>query len=207
MSCEEHQKVSLNISEPLQPEKISDSNNPEASVCTNILSQTCQHEGQGECNNNTSMGEYLGNSASQESQQETSTSSQTSRQSVNTMQNEFQKETQSRGSMIYFIYSKGSQVQMHKTSDTPVSVSALQNNCGALKIESVSTSITSSSSSGASYCNASNLMSSQEPQICPSAVHSNSAEPKLFYLGNSYLEHEDSNSSSDDEQKLVIELE
>lgn len=210
MSCEEHQtsaQVSLNISEPLQYEKFSESNNPEASVCTNILSQTCQHEGQGECNNNTSMGEYLGNSPSREmSQQETSSliSSQTSRQSV---QNEFQKETQTRGSMSYWIYSKGSQVQMHKTSGTPVSASVLQNNCGASKIESVSTSITSSSSAGPSYCNASNQMPSQEPQICPPAIHSNSTEPKLFYLGNSYLEHEDSNSSSDDEQKLVIELE
>lgn len=102
---------------------------------------------------------------------------------------------------------KGSQVQMHKTSGTTVSASVLQNNCGASKIESVSTSITSSSSAGPSHCNASNQMSSQEPQICPPAIHSNSTEPKLFYSGNSYLEHEDSNSSSDDEQKLVIELE
>lgn len=201
--------MSLNISEPLQHEKFSDSNNPEAYICTNILSQTCQHEGQGECTNNTSMGEYLGNSPCREtSQQETSSlsSSQTSRQSVNTMQNEFQKETQTRGSMSYWIYSKGSQVQMHKTSGAPVSASVLESNCGASKIESVSTSITSSSSAGPSHCNASNQMSSQEPQICPPAIHSNSTEPKLFYLANSYLEHEDSNSSSDDEQKLVIEL-
>ncbi|XDV52208.1 hypothetical protein PO909_020958 [Leuciscus waleckii] len=210
---EKHQtsaQVSLNISEPLQHEKFSDSNNPEASVCTNILSQTCQLEGQGECTNNTSMGGYLENSQCREmSQQETSSlsSSQTSRQPVNTMQNEFQKETQTRSSMSYWIYSKGSQVQMHKTSGTPVSASVLQNNCDASKIESVSTSITSSSSAGPSHCNASNQMSSQEPQICPPAIHSNSTEPKLFYLGNSYLEHEDSSSSSDDEQKLVIELE
>ncbi|XP_077060647.1 zinc finger protein 831 [Siphateles boraxobius] len=213
MSSEEHQtstQVSVNTSEPLQHEKFSDSNNPEASVCTNILSQTCQHEGQGECNNNTSMGEYLGNSPSREtSQQETSSlsSSQTSRQSVNTMQNEFQKETQARVSMSYWIYSKGSEVQLHKTSGTPVSASVLQNNCGASKIESVSTSITLSSSAGPSYCNASSQMSSQEPQIRPPAIHGNSIEPKLFYLGNSFMEHEDSNSSSDDEQKLVIELE
>ncbi|KAK7128246.1 hypothetical protein R3I93_020754 [Phoxinus phoxinus] len=205
---EEHQtsaQVSLNISEPLQHEQFSDSNNPEASVCTNILSQTCQHEGQGECNNNnTSMGEYLENSASRETSPQETSSLSSGQTSVNTMQNEFLKETQTRGSTSYWIYSKGSQVQMHKTSGTPVSASVLQHNCGASKIESVSTSITSSSSAGPSYCNALN----QEPQICPPAIHSNPTEPKPLYLcNNSYLEDEDSNSSSDDEQKLVIELE
>lgn len=221
-SAPAHQEVSLNISEPLQHEQFRDSNNPDASVCKNILSQTCQHEGQGECNTNTkkdSMGEYLGNSSSRETiQQETSSltvaknSSQTSGHllvqplSVNTMQNEFQKEMQTRGSMSYWIYSKGTQVQMHssqhKTNGTTVLASVSQSNCDASKIE------TSSSSAGPSSCNVSNQISSQELQICPLAIHSNSTEPKLFYLGNnSYMEHEDSNSSSDDEQKLVIELE
>ncbi|XP_051769284.1 zinc finger protein 831 isoform X3 [Ctenopharyngodon idella] len=227
-SAQAHQEVSFNISEPLQHEQFRDSNNPDASVCTNILSQTCQHEGQGECNTNTrkdSMGEYLGNSSSRETiQHETSSltvaknSNHTSGHllvhplSVNTMQNEFQKEMQTRGSMSYWIYSKSTQVQMHssqhKTSGTTVLASISQNNCGASKIETANTSITSSSSAGPSSCNASNQISSQELQICPPAIHSNSTEPKLFYLGNnSYMEHEDSNSSSDDEQKLVIELE
>lgn len=225
-SAQAHQEVSLNISEPLQNEQFRDSNNPDASVCTNMLSQTCQHESQGECNTSTrkdSMGEYLWNSSSRETiQQETCSltvaknSSQTSGHllvqplSVNTMQNEFQKEMQTRGSMSYWIYSKGTQVQMHssqhKTSGTTVLASISQNNCGASKIETANTSITSSA--GPSSCNASNQISSQELQICPPAIQSNSTEPKLFYLGNnSYTEHEDSNSSSDDEQKLVIELE
>lgn len=210
-----HQEVSLNISEPLQHEQFRDSNNPEA--------QTCQHEGQGECNTNTrkdSMGEYLGSCSSRETSSLTvaKNSSQTSEHllshplSENTTQNELPKETQTRASMSYWIYSKGTQVQTHssqvKTSGTTVSVSVLQNNCGASKTETVNTSITSSVSAGPSCCNASNQMSDQESQMCPPAIHSNSAEPKLCYLGNnSYMEHDDSNSSSDDEQKLVIELE
>ncbi|XP_067287681.1 zinc finger protein 831 [Pseudorasbora parva] len=224
MSCEEqqtsaqgHRDVSLNISYPLQQEKFRDSNNPEASVGTSIPSQTRQNESQGEYDNNTSVAEYLENSPSREtSQQETSSlsaaekSHQTSRHplSVNTMQNEFQKETQTN----YWVYSKGTHVQLHtsqhKASGTTVSASVLQKNSGELKIETVNTSITSSSSAGSSSLNASNQISGQELQICPPGIHSNSTEPKLFYAGNnSYLEHEDSNSSSDDEQKLVIELE
>ncbi|XP_016396959.1 uncharacterized protein LOC107730612 [Sinocyclocheilus rhinocerous] len=230
-SCEEHQtstqahphfsrEVSLNISEPLQHEKFGVSNNPEASVCTNIVSQTFQHQGQGECSNTRkdSTGEYLGNSPSQEtSQKETSSpkySNQTCRHllvhplKVNTTQNEFQKETQPRGPMSYWIYSKDNQVQTskHKMSGTIVSASVLQNNCGASKTKIVNARIASPCSAGPSSCNASHQMSSQELhtyQICPPAIHSNPT-----YLGiSSYLEHEDSNSSSDDEQKLVIELE
>ncbi|XP_016297531.1 uncharacterized protein LOC107654793 isoform X2 [Sinocyclocheilus anshuiensis] len=231
-SCEDHQtsaqahphfsrEVSLNISEPLKHEKFGVSNKPEASVCTNILSQTCQHQGQGKCNNTTrkdSIGEYLVNSPSQETSQKETSSPKYSNQTcshllvhpvkVNTTQNEFQKKTQTKGAMSYWIYSKGNQVQTskHKMSGTTLSASVLQNNCGASKIKMVDASIASSSSAGASSCNASHQMSSQElhtHQICPPAIHSNPT-----YLGNnSYLEHEDSNSSSDDEQKLVIELE
>uniref|UniRef100_A0A9R1SHA4 C2H2-type domain-containing protein n=2 Tax=Cyprinus carpio TaxID=7962 RepID=A0A9R1SHA4_CYPCA len=230
-SCEEHQtfaqaqqhvsrEVSLNISEPLQHEKIGVLNNPEASVCTNNVSQTFQHQGQGECSNTgkDSMGEYLGNSPSQEtSQKETSSPkyyNPTCRPllvhplKVNTMQNEFQKETQSRGPMSYWIYSKDNQVQTskHKMSGTIVSASILQNNGGASKTKIINASIASSCNAGPSSCNASHQMSSQKlhtHQICPPAIHSNPT-----YLGiSSYLEHEDSNSSSDDEQKLVIELE
>ncbi|XP_016385715.1 uncharacterized protein LOC107721997 [Sinocyclocheilus rhinocerous] len=231
-SCEDHQtsaqthphfsrEVSLNISELLKHEKFGVSNNPEASVCTNILSQTCQHQGQGKCNNTTrkdSIGEYLVNSPSQETSQKETSSPKYSNQTCshllvhpvkeNTTQNEFQKETQTKGTMSYWIYSKGNQVQTskHKMSGTTLSASVLQNNCGASKTKMVDASIASSSSAGASSCNASHQMSSQElhtHQICPPAIHSNPT-----YLGNnSYLEHEDSNSSSDDEQKLVIELE
>ncbi|XP_042621801.1 uncharacterized protein LOC109095491 isoform X1 [Cyprinus carpio] len=226
-SCEEHQtsaqahphfsrEVSLNISEPLKHE----TNKPKASVCTKNLSQTCQHQGQGECNNTTrkdSICEYLVNSPQDTSQKETSSpkySNQTCSHllvhpvKVNTTQNEFQKETQTRGAMSYWIYSKGNQVQTskHKMGGTTLSASVLQNNCGSSKNKMVDASIASSSSAGPSSCNPSHQMSSQEfhtHQICPPAMHSNPT-----YLGNnSYLEHEDSNSSSDDEQKLVIELE
>lgn len=187
-------------------------NNPEASVCTNIISQTFQHQGQGECNNTRkdSMGKYLGNSPSQEtSQKETSSPKYLVHPlKVNTKQNELKKETHPRGPMSYWIYSKDNQVQTskHKMSGTTVSASVLQNISGASKTKTVNASIASSCSAGPSSCNASHQMSIQElhtHQICPPAIHSNPT-----YLGSSsYLEHEDSNSSSDDEQKLVIELE
>lgn len=164
------------------------------------------------------MGEYLENSPSQEiSQKETSSpkySNQTCRHilvhplKVNTMQNEFQKETHPRGPMSYWIYSKDNQVQTskHKMSGTTVSASVLHDNSGASKTQTINASIASSCSAGPSSCDASHQMSIQElhaHQICPPAIHSNPT-----YLGSSsYLEHEDSNSSSDDEQKLVIELE
>ncbi|XP_026076567.1 zinc finger protein 831 [Carassius auratus] len=231
-SCEEHQKsaqahphfsqeVSLNISEPLKHDKFGVSNKPEASVCTKIISQTCQHQAQGECNNTTrkdSIGEHLVNSPSQETSQKETSSPKYSNQTcnhllmhpvkVNTTQNEFQKETQTKGAMNYLIYSKGNQVQTSKDkmTGTTLSASVLQHNCGDSKTNMADASISSLSSAGPSSCNGSHQMSSQEchtHQICPPAMHSNPT-----YVGNnSYLEHEDSNSSSDDEQKLVIELE
>ncbi|XP_043108468.1 zinc finger protein 831 [Puntigrus tetrazona] len=215
--CEKHQtsaqaqarEVSLSVSGPVQHD------NTEASVCTNMVSQDFQHQGQEESNNNRkdSIGDFLENSPSQKASQNTSSlpkyTNETCRHllvhplKVNTMQNEFQKETQQRGAMSYWIYSKENQVQTskHEMSGATVSTSILQNNCGASKSKTVNASIASSCSAGPS----SHQMSIQElhsPQICPPAIHSNPT-----YLGiGSYLEHEDSNSSSDDEQKLVIEL-
>ncbi|XP_059393910.1 uncharacterized protein LOC132126582 [Carassius carassius] len=214
-SCEKHQtsaqahphfsrEMFLNISEPVQHEKSGVMNNPEASFCTNIVSQNFQHQAQGECSNTRkdSMGEGLGNSPSQEtSQKETSSPKYTT-------QNEFQKETQPKSPMSYWSFSKDNQEQTSKCkmSGTLVSASILQHDSGASKTEIVNASIASSCNAGPSSCNASHQMSSQElhtHQISPPAIHSNPT-----YLGNSnYLEHEDSNTSSDDEQKLVIELE
>ncbi len=214
------QEVSLNISEPFQHDIFGAPNNPEASVCTNIVSQTLQHQVQGECSNTRkdSMGEYLGNSPSQETSQKKTSSPKYSNQTcrhilvhplkVYTMPNEFKKETRPRGPMSYCIDSKDNQVQTskHKMSCTTESPSVLQNNSGASKTKTINASIALSCRAGPSSCNASHQMSIQElhtHQICPPAIHSNPT-----YLGSSsYLEHEDSNSSSDDEQKLVIELE
>ncbi|XP_073682071.1 zinc finger protein 831 [Garra rufa] len=220
-TCEEHQTSTqahprFSLEESFLHEKSGVSNNPEVSVCANNISQICQHQGQLECDNTTrkdSMCEYFGSSPSQETSQQEISSQHFSNQickyllvqplKVNTIQNEFQKETQTRGPMSYWIYSKGNQVQTSKHKVSGTSVSA---NCGSLKTESVNASITSSSSAKSSSCNASHQMSSQElhtHQICPPAIQSN----PTYSGNNSYLEHEDSNSSSDDEQKLVIELE
>ncbi|XP_051967391.1 zinc finger protein 831 [Xyrauchen texanus] len=137
--------------------------------------------------------------------------------SVNAMQMEVQKETQTRSAKTHWTYSKATQAQVlsqqHKTiSQQTVSASVSQNHCCASRTELVNTSIMSSSSVlYKSHSNAPQQTFSQVPhtnQICSPATHSNSTESKLCYSGNnSYLEHEDSNSSSDDEQKLVIELE
>ncbi|XP_051532106.1 zinc finger protein 831 [Myxocyprinus asiaticus] len=129
--------------------------------------------------------------------------------SVNAMQMEVQKEPQTRSAKTHWTYSKATQAQVlsqqHKTISKTVSASVS-------RTELVNTNIMSSSSvSCKSHSNAPQQTFSQVPhtnQICSPSTHSNSTESKLFYSGNkSYLEHEDSNSSSDDEQKLVIELE
>ncbi|XP_056324753.1 zinc finger protein 831 [Danio aesculapii] len=207
------QEVSFNVSQSLHHEKL----HPETSVCTDLIPPNCQSKGENSSRTD-SMGEYLGNSPSPESDQREMSSLNMARCSnqtcrhlalANTTQSEYQKETQARGATSYWIYSKGTHVQMHKTSSTSASVH--QNNCAVSNTETVNASAPPSSSDGSRSRKESLQMTIQEAQthqMCAPATHSSSSEPKQLYLGSSsYLELEDSNSSSDDEQKLVIELE
>ncbi|XP_073771559.1 zinc finger protein 831 isoform X2 [Danio rerio] len=201
------QEVSFNFSQSLHHEKL----NPETSFCTDITPPNCRSK----CENSSrtdDMGEYLGNSPSPETDQRDMSSLNTAKRSnqtcrrsalANTTQSEFQKETQARGAMSYWIYSKRTQV--HKTSSTSASV--LQNNCAVSNTETDNASVTPPSSDGSR--SQMTVQEAQTHQMCAPVTHSSSTESKQLYLGSSssYLELEDGNSSSDDEQKLVIELE
>lgn len=133
---------------------------------------------------------------------------------VNGKQKEIQKETQTRNNMTLWTYGTQTQVisPQNKQNSAIISGSVWQNHGSASVTEVVSTSTTPAS------CVA--LMSFNSPHKTYNQItHTNQTGSlptvsnshtnfKLMYSGNSsYLEHEDSNSSSDDEQKLVIELE
>ncbi|KAI7795346.1 zinc finger protein 831 [Triplophysa rosa] len=219
--------VSLNISNPTQHDKFNVPNNPAPSVC-NIPSQTCQPQGQEGCYNYTrrdSEDGVFGKGTSPEtSQRETASpgyalvspspglgvagfANQTCRHPLECpiLVNANQKETLTRNVMTHWTCAKGTEVQVispqNKLNSMTVSGSVLQHHCSASTTEAVNTSTTSSSCAG--------LMHSNPPHKTYNQITSNSqTDSKLFNsASNSYLEHEDSNSSSDDEQKLVIELE
>lgn len=228
--------MSLNISNPTQHDKFNVPNNPAPSVC-NIPSQTCQAQGQEGCNNYTSRDSQdgvFGKGISQETSQREAASpgyalvspspglavvgfaNQTCRHQLvcPILGNANQKEILTRNVMTHWTCSKDTEAQVispqNKLNSTTVSGSVLQNHCSASATEVVNTSMTSSSCAGLMRSSAPYKTYSQIPnQKHSRATLSNSqTDSKLFYsASNSYLEHEDSNSSSDDEQKLVIELE
>ncbi|KAA0708055.1 Zinc finger protein 831 [Triplophysa tibetana] len=223
--------VSLNISNPTQHDKFSVPNNPAPSVC-NIPSQTCQPQGQEGCYNYTrrdSEDGVFGKGTSLEiaspgcalvspSPGVAGFANQTSRHplvrpiSVNTNQ----METLTRNVMTHWTGAKGTEVAgispQNKLNTTTVSGSVLQHHCSASTTEAVNTSTTSSSCAGLMHSNAPhktyNQIAHTNQKHSRATVSNSQTDSKVFNsASNSYPEHEDSNSSSDDEQKLVIELE
>nr|XP_055040008.1 zinc finger protein 831 [Misgurnus anguillicaudatus] len=132
---------------------------------------------------------------------------------VNGKQKEIQKETQTRNNMTLWTYGTQPQVisPQNKQNSATVSGSVWQNHGSALVTEVVRTSTTPSSCAALMSFNSPHKTYNQishTNQTGSLQVINSQTNFKLNYSGNSsYLEHEDSNSSSDDEQKLVIELE
>lgn len=224
--------ASLNISNPTQHDIFSAPNNPAPSVC-NILSQTCQPQGQEGCNNYTSRDSkdgVFGKGTSHETGQRETASpgyalvspsagfeNQTCRNPLvrPLLGNANQKETLRGNVMTHWTCAKANEAQVislqNKLNSTTVSGSVLQNHCSASANEVVNTSTTSSSYAGPLRTNAPhktyNQITHSNQKHSLATVSNSQTDSKLFYsASNSYLEHEDSNSSSDDEQKLVIEL-
>lgn len=223
--------VSLNISNPTQHDKFNVPNNPAPSVC-NIPSQTCQPQGQEGCYNyarRDSEDGVFGKGTSLDTASPgyalvspspgvPGFANQTCRHpllrpiSVNTNQ----KETQRKNVMTRWTCAKGTEVQgispQNKLNNTTVLGSVLQHHCSASTTEAVNTSTTSSSCAGLIHSNAPhktyNQIAHTNQKHSRATVSNSQTDSKLLNsASNSYLEHEDSNSSSDDEQKLVIELE
>ncbi|XP_072521920.1 zinc finger protein 831 isoform X2 [Salminus brasiliensis] len=125
---------------------------------------------------------------------------------VNAIQKEVQKETQAKNSATLLSHANASQMQgplSENKSDKPFMTSTP---CNADSNQTINTTLTQNNLPCPKRTN-SNAMHSYQP--CASTAHHTPIEPNApqCHSGGSYLEGEESSSSSDDEGKLVIELE